>query len=337
MALQTLFANNVLRGDASRVIYASEQFAFRQRLNLLAKAGSPSIAELQLPFMSYYRQGNWTIDNRVAVQNATAGLSGFPEAAVGFQKMRWLNVQTIFTCTLFYSTDADAQLGYELLMWLKHPKPQQFYVPGLEYKGYSISIPVIFTIENINFAPSTTEKDWLAKNRIIPVQFTLNLRTAMLSQTRQTPQDTLFPPEEAPVLTKTVILDFLAFKFKNSFYDASHIDFEVSGTLDPETSLGLVTSVTSSTQTSIVLTWDYDADFAPSFNPNLTITLNGVTQYSALLSAKSLIINDLSPESVYNITVWAQSLTGKIAKATTSTSTSTQQAVGIKGIKGYTL
>lgn len=334
---QQLMANTVLRGEASRIIYASETYAFRQRLNLLAKSGASSASELNLPFMSYYRQGNWVIDDRPAVQNATAGMMGFPEETIGWQKMRWLNVKTMLTCTLFYSTDVDAQLGYELLMWLKHPRPQQQYVEGLEYKGYTISIPVILTIEDISFAPNTTEREWLEKNRIIPITFTVSIRTAILSQIPQVPQDTLFPVDNPPVLTEKVILDFLSFKFKNAYYDAAHIDFEVSGTLDPELSLGLTASVSSSTETSFVLEWDYDSDFYSSFNPMIDISVNGVRNLITDLSTKILVVDDLSPESVYNVTLWATSLTGKVAKAFVTTTTTTQRAVGLIGIKGYTL
>jgi hypothetical protein len=338
IAFQTLFSNNVFRGEADRVIYASPEFSFRQRLNLLAQAGQSPATELDLPFMSYFRQGNWEIDDRPAVQNATAGLIGFPEERIGHQRMRWLNVKTNFICTIFYSTDADAQLGYELLMWLKHPQPQQFNITeALEYKGYKISVPFIMTIESISFAPNTTEKNWLEHNRIIPISFNVSVRTVMMSQIKQTPHSTLFPDENPPVLTKTVVLDFLSYRYKNSFYDASHIDFEVSCTLDPDISLALIVTSSSSTQETITVNWNYDADFYADFEPNVIVNINGVLDYIAALNAKTITITDLSPESTYNVTIWATSLTKKVVKACTTVTTTTTEALNIKGIKGYTL
>jgi len=334
MTLHKYFADNVLRGEADRVIYASEKYCFRQRLNLLSKAGSTSITELDLPFMSYYRKGNWVLDDRPAVQNATAAMFGFPEEAIGFQNLRWLDGKAQFSCVLLYSTDADAQLGYELLMWIKHPHPRQIVMNGLEYKGYNISVPLIMSIDDISFAPQTTEDNWLKSNRIIPISFGVTARSAVFSQIKQTAANTLFPDEEVPVLTKKVLLDFTSYRFKNAYYDAEHIALEVEGILDPDTTLALSVSVRETTQISVTIDWTYDLESYDLFDENVTISVNGLEK-SAKLNDKTYTITGLSEESVYNITIWTRNNdTHKIVKAYTTATTTTNQAVILKGLKG---
>jgi hypothetical protein len=336
LAIHTMFANYVFRGNADRIIYASEGFSFRQRLNQLSKLKNGSIKELQLPFMSYYRQGNWEIDDRPSVQNATSALSGFPEENIGWQNVQWLNVKTHFTAMAYFPTDVDAQLGYERLMWIKHPVRQQFRVDGVMYKGFELSIPVQMEIESLSYQPAVAETDWLTKNRIVPISFSISIRSVILSQLRQGAEDTLFPEEIVPVLTEKVKLDFLSYYFKNSYYDQTHIDFEVAGTLDPDISLSLVATIGTTTETDMVVEWDYDDTFYEDFEPDIILSVNGILEYTVPLSDKTYTLTDLSPESLYNITLWAKSLSSKITKATASGTTTTTAPVTLKGIKGST-
>jgi hypothetical protein len=337
IALEGYFARNVLRANYDRVIYASEGYAFRQRLNLLSKSSNQSIQELQLPFMCYYRRGNWEIDDRPAIQNSTAALYGFADDNMGGQRIRWLNTKTTFDCVIFYSNDADAQLGYESLLWVKHPTKQQFNFSGLEYLSTFIDIPIIMEVESMDFAPAYTEKEWLTKNRIFPIKFSVSVRSVALSQQPQSPESDIFWNDPAPVLTKKVQLDFLAYKYVNSFYDASHIDLEVEGTLNPELALNPSALVTNTTNTTLTITWAYDVLEEPHFHPLMEIVVNGFKSIEVAMTARTYTFTDLEPQSLLNITLWFYALNGKIAKTTTSGSTSSDQPVAIKGIKGYTL
>lgn len=337
IAIETYFSKNLFREDLTRVFYASEKYAFRQRLNLLAKSGVDSVNELQLPFMSYFREGNWKIDTRAAVQNATAALAGFPEALISYQLLRFLQVMTTFTCVCFANSDVDAQLMHETLLWIQQPAPKQFRFPSMDYLGASFDIPVTFAIENIVFNPDTTEKDWLVKNRVIPIKFDLIVKSVAFAQQPQTAGSTLFEDQQPPVITKTVLLDYLAIKNQSSFTDQQHIDFEVTGTFYNDPSLNGTLTVTGTTETTITVAWTENFDSIPFYQPNVTLILNNYagSEVSVPLSQGTYTFTDLQPQSTYQIGIWFFSLKDQITKYTASATTGTNVLVGLKGMTGY--
>ena len=338
MGLETYFANNLFRSEVSRVIFASENYAFRQRINLLSKNDNPSIQELKLPFMRYYWQGNWQIDDRVGVQNATAGLQGFPDGGIGFQNLRFLQGQIYFDCTAYFSRVDDAQLAYETLMWIQNPAPQQFGYGSLSYKGYAIQIPILFEVEDIQWMPTYNETEWLQKAHIIPISFKIHLRSAILSQAPQTAQSSTFWNDESPVITENVLLDFLSYKFENTFYDQSNYNLEVRGIFTTDPDLNGVVTLSNITETSMLVGWSYNGLVAPYYTENVVIiNVNGVNNYTAPQTQLSYLLEGLTPGSTYNITVWFTSDSGNITKYIASgTTLQGNVASYIPGIVGYT-
>lgn len=337
MALETYFANNVFRSDLSRVIFASEEYSFRQRLNLLSKNGNPSIQELNLPFMRYYWQGNWQIDDRAAIMNATAGLIGFPDESIGFQNLRFLQGQIYFDCTAYFSRSDDAQLAYETLLWIQNPAPQQFNFGSLTYKGYAIEIPILFEIEDIVWMPTYNESEWLQKAHIVPISFKIHLRSAVMSQLPQTPESSTFWNDASPVITKHVLLDFLSYKFKNAYFDQSNYNLEVSGIFNADVDLNGNVEINNITDTSFTVDWTFNNEVLPLYTDTIILNVNGVTNYTLPITQLSYVLSGLSPQSMFNITLWFTSKAGLVTKYTASAYTSTIDApVGITGIVGYT-
>jgi hypothetical protein len=337
MAIETFFANNVFRSDLTRVFYASDQYAFRQRLNLLAKGGTDSIYELQLPFMSYFREGNWQIDTRAAVMNATAALEGFADASIANQKLRFLQVKTVFKCVAWFNSDADAQAGYEALLWIQQPAPKQFSFSSIDYLGSTFDIPIYLGVENLNFNPNMTEKDWLVKNRVFPITFDLQIKSVVLAQQPQSPESNIFNDNAPPVITKTVLLDFLSYKNQNSFTDQQHIDFEVTGTFNNDPSLNGTLNVTNTTNTSITVAWSYNPAADTYYTSNVTLTLNGYDSVDVARNALTYTFNNLEPGSTYNIAIWFFANNGQITKYTVNAVTGTNTIVNLKGMVGYSL
>jgi len=335
IAIEEYFANNVFRSDLTRVVYASEKFAFRQRLNLLAKAGQPSIQELRLPFMSYFRQGNWEIDDRAAIQNATAALSGFPDSAIAYRKLRFLQVKTRFTCTCFANADSDAQLMYEALLWIQQPAPKQFQFGSMEYLGSQFDIPIHLSIEGLQFNPDTTEKDWLVKNRVVPIKFDIVVRSVAMAQRPQSPESSIFSEQTFPFITKKVILDYLAYKYQNTFYDEEHIDFEVTGTFNPDPTLNGSLAISQVTNTVITVNWNYNPASDSYYENTVKLVLNGIKEVDIVRNFKTYTFTGLSPESLYNITIWFIALTGQITKYIASATTTTDASINLKGMVGW--
>jgi hypothetical protein len=259
MALETYFANNVFRSTPSRVIYASSEYAFRQRLNLLSKNGTTSISELNLPFMRYYRTGNFQVDTaRPGVQGALAGMEGYSEEALGFQNLRFLQMLMSFNCTAYFNRDDDAQMAYECLQFVSTPAPPQFAYGSVDYKGYALDIPMLFDVKDLQWMPSYNETEWLQKAHIIPIDFTVNWRTAILSQKPQTPESQTFWEDEPLFITERVYLDFLSYKFQNSFYDQSNYNLEVEGTFNADPELYGIVDTQNITTTSMYVTWTFN-------------------------------------------------------------------------------
>ena len=337
MALETYFGNNVFRSNASRVIYASTDFAFRQRLNLLSKNNTSSLLELDLPFMRYFRTGNFQLDKeRPAVQNASAGLLGFPESAIGFQNMRFLQMIINFNCTAYFTRNDDAQLAYETLQWISNPAPQQFAYGSLQYKGYAIDVPMLFEVADIQWMPNYAESEWLTKAHIIPIDFNVQWRTAILGQSPQTKESSTFWEDNPPVITKNVFMDFLSYKFQNTYYDQSNYALEVSGVFNSDPELLGVVSTSNITLDSLYVNWAYNPLANTYYTDTVIVNVNGVENFTVPMLQGSYQLTGLYPNSLYNITVWFTSLTGMVTKYTTSVTTTADLTIPVvTGIVGY--
>jgi hypothetical protein len=335
MALVMYYGNNMFRGDASRVIFASPQYAFRQRLNLLAQAGNSSITALDLPFMSYYRQDNWELDPRVGALNATTADYGYRDVAIGQQLFRYIMVETNFDCWAFFYSDQDAQLAYENLLFIKYPTLKQFPFASVTYKNVEIDIPISLNVDNLEFNPGLTERDWLRAKRIIPIHWTTSIKSVSLSQQPQTPSSDVFQDEIAPVITEKVILDFLTYKYGNDLFSHQNIVLEVDSTVPNDPDLGGSFAVSAADETSITVVWNFSALAVPYYNTNVTIACNNGTTYTVPMAQKTYTITGLTPGSLYNIFIYFQALNGSVTKYTVSHTTTTESIVNLKGMKGY--
>jgi len=240
-----------------------------------------------------------------------------------------------FTCTAFFTSDKDAQLANEILLWIQQPAPKQFTYSGIRYLGYTIPIPVTFTIKDITFNPTYKEKDWLEKNKIIPIKFVVDIKSTLLAQNPQTPESTLFREEEIPVIAESALLDFFAYKTGEQV-NVDHLDFEVTAAFDPDVELQPVLAVDSKTATSMVLTWSYNSLInIAKYQENVLITLNGTKDFTAKMADKTFTIPDLIEGSVYKIDVFFTELTGKVAKASITATTESAVQTGLKGMIGY--
>ncbi len=335
IALEQFLGRELFKGDLSRVQYASEEYAFRQRLNLLAQAGSPSIKALDLPFLSYYRNGSWEIDDRPGVQAAVTAVEGIREESLGYQKLYFLNMKTSYKFVAFFSSDKDAQLAYEILSWIRYPSAKQFKFSGVYYKEYELDIPIQFWTKNISFSPNFNETEWLQKNRIFPITFEVEVKSAILAHQPQV-SSSIFPIDEELYITKKVLLDFLAYKGSKDFMSEDHLDFEVDYVFNPDPELYGTLTLGSSTLTSITVNWDYNELCEELYTDNVKIVVNNFVEFDVPKSDKTYTITELVPNSTYNISIWFTSLDGKVTKYSLATQTSQDEPLYLKGMVGYT-
>ena len=305
MNMQQYFCNQIFRGDGTRCFYATEEYAFRRRLDLLSKNGSSSVNELQLPFMCYSRNYNWRVDQtRVGIQNATSALVGIPDPTYGNVNMRFMQVEQMLNCVAFFSSESDAQIAYETLMWIQKPSAQQGVIEGLSYKGYSIPIPVYLGIEQLDYNPTYKESQWLEANRIIPINFTVKLKSVIMDQIPQDNNGNTFWVDQQPVITNHVILDFLSYVYDQN-WNSSHALWEVDRIIGSSINVNGNITASNMTDNSVQLNWTYNTGVSQSLQETVTLLVNnGLYSATAMLSAGTYTFQGLSPGTVYNFSIW---------------------------------
>lgn len=334
MELKKYFANNLFRGNQTRVIYASEQYAFRQRLNLLSKNNVNSVEALDMPFMSYFRSNNWELDQRPGNPNAMAAMVGNPDDGISGQHLRYLPMVSTFDCTCYYANDIDAQLAYETLLFIQYPSEKQYSVDGMEYKGSRLEIPIGLNVSDIQFNPNYTEDNWLRENRIIPIKFRTKIRSVVFSQQPQGPESTEFQEDTLPVLTKKVLLDFLSYHGTDDRYSEENIELVVEGILNPTYAINGTIAVTGVTTSSLTVEWTYDELVADKYQDTVVVYLTNGLQVIVPIEQKAYTFTNLENNSTYTANIVFTSLDNKISKYAVTSTTSAEGIIKLKGMRG---
>jgi len=334
MELEKYLANQIFRGDLTRVIYASEEYAFRQRLNLLSKNGNASIKELDLPFMSYYLTKNWDIDKRMGFPSPTAAIIGITEESLAGMPVKWMNVTMNFSFVAMFPTMASAQLAYETLLWINKPTPKQGIIEGLEYRGVELSFPIYLNIVNLDFNPSSLERQWLNSNKVYPVRFVMEVNSVMFSQRPQDANGNTFQDGAVPYITNKVILDFLSYKGSNMFWNPNNPMLEVDRIFSADPSLNGTFTLGTVTSTSVVLNWNWNSLASPLLQSTVDITLNGFSTVSRPKADKTYTWTNLTAGSLCNFTITFLYLDSTIVKYSLTVDTTPGATIGLKGMVG---
>ena len=236
--LEYYLADVLLRSDLSRVQWSSDAYAFRRRFELADSENGGDYetlgpSSLKLPFANYwYENGKfWEPDDRPFSVNSQQMLKG--EWGVGMPaRLYAVAVKTPIIGTVYYSTDIDARLAYERLLWERQPKGPIQLSTTVKWKGVELGIPVFLTIESVNFNPKFNETDWLKSQRMYPLQFVFTLRTYAIYYPQQEPMAGVTLPATRPMppystgarnstgipgddniyLTESVLLNFASLK-----------------------------------------------------------------------------------------------------------------------------
>lgn len=202
--LEYYLADVLMRSDLSRVQWSSDAYAFRRRFELADSTNGGNLEAIQpsslnLPFVNYwYENGKfWEPDDRPFAVNSQQILKG--EWHEGMPaRLYAIAVKTPIVGTVYYSSDTDARLAYERLLWERQPKGPIQLSTSVKWKGVDLGIPVFLTIESVNFNPKFTEIDWLKTQRMFPMQFVVTLRTYTVYYPQQTSLANLSPNRPMP-------------------------------------------------------------------------------------------------------------------------------------------
>lgn len=244
--LEYYLADILTLADLSRVQWSSDAYAFRRRFELADATNGGAFDDIQpsslnLPFVNYwYENGKfWEPDDRPFAVNSQQILKGQWEEGMP-ARLYAIAVKTPIIGTVYYSTDIDARIAYERLLWERQPKGPIQLSTSIKWKGVDLAIPVFITFESVNFNPKFNETDWLKAQRMFPMQFVMSLRTYAIYYPQQTPIVTLHPDRPMPpystgtrgegpggddsvYITESVLLNFAAKKQWGTLDDSEGI------------------------------------------------------------------------------------------------------------------
>jgi hypothetical protein len=231
------FGNNIFRGDISRIVYASDDYSFRQRSEDVDKDGGfhqedEYMRDLDLPFMNYWYTNYWTADDRTAALQSPQVINGTDEGTS--HSLRAIAVKSNMTATMYFDRDDDARLAYEMILW--EQLPTKIYLSTVVmWKNQLIGIPVNVDIDTVDFNPEFSESDWLDAKRITTVKYNLTVRSYIIGIPFQAPLPGKSPStqvDNGPVyITERVLLDFFA--GKNLDVDEENIELIVQEYFNP--------------------------------------------------------------------------------------------------------
>jgi hypothetical protein len=349
MELETYFAREIFKNDLTRIQYAATDFAFRQRLNYLARTEDANTQDYQLPFATYTRNTNWELDTRTGINSAQAyggtnvGMDIQISEDITIPNCRFMQVTGDYSMTFFFHTDIDMQIAYETLLWIKRLTPKQWSSTALEYGGARVGIPIVLQINSISVDPSHyNEAEWLKQQRIFPIDVQFTIRTMVFDQVAQGTTSTLFKTTEqdaGPTLyiAHSAIFDFMTYKGEDMFLTEENIEMTVTGTFNPDPVASVTLTADGVGDTTATLNWTISlTDAAPGYVATATIILATDPQNPIVVNALdgTYPLTDLKPGSNYSVKVMFETTAHTfIVKYVTFTTTG-ESNLGIEGIIG---
>lgn len=240
--LETFFCDVLFKGDMKRIIYASEDIAFRRRVETLDSrqeynSDSPITPEgLDLPYLSYFPETDPEADDRATSVSAAQAIIG--EWDEDFEtNIRSLATKQTYKATIWVARREEARFFHLMLLQEKEPKFPIRYFYTLEWRGVNLSIPINITIENITTKPNFKQTDFLTKNKLFPIDIEMTVRTYQLvinsfDNYCQLPKrfsnviddyDEINPPTE--YITEKVVLNWASEKFGVDT-DSNKVDYD---------------------------------------------------------------------------------------------------------------
>lgn len=350
MELERYFAREVLKNEGTRIFYGATNFAFRRRLDLLAKDQTLNISDFQFPFACYTRTTNFELDPRLGINSAIAyggtnvGMDVQLPNDIVIPNCRFIQVVNPYTMTFFFNTDADMQIAHEILLWVKHLAPKQWTTNSLEYADARVDIPIVLEILSINTDQTNyNEAEWLESQKIFPIEVQFVIKTHIFDQVAQGATSTLFKTAEQSVgpalyIAKEVLFDFLTYKGEDQFLDEENIELSVSATFNPDPEATITVTTDNITENSARLNWNIllqnaDPGYVETAHIILSTDPENVIDVDATLGQYNL--TDLSPATDYSVKIMFETIVDTYVTkyATFTTGGTAPEPKGIIGLK----
>lgn len=179
IALFNYFQENVFPSDPTRIIYSSNSFAFRRRVQLNKKESVSGfqIQSLNLPFM------NFSIDSGGLDQRVDRDWKSFPLELHGVmdwtigKKIRMSPLKISFESTFYSDKEIDIQYLISEIFW--DNALETIISPEIEIDGQNFKNIGILSYEP-QYRPQYNEEDWLERNKIRTVPLNFSVDTFLL-------------------------------------------------------------------------------------------------------------------------------------------------------------
>lgn len=207
IAIEYYFSNLFFNNDLTRIIFSSNEYAFRRRASQSDKSETPVFNNIYLPFLNYYLTGtsNPTTRPWFNWQNVVEGI--FIDELGYNIKINPVKFQ--YETTVWYSTDYDMQ--YSLIPLYNDHNTETKISYNVQVDNQLLSCIGILSY-NITYNPTYKENDWLNLNKIRSISLDINMDTFLLEGFK----DVSIPNQ--------VIFDFLA--TKKEMNDVTANDYE---------------------------------------------------------------------------------------------------------------
>jgi hypothetical protein len=175
--LETYFANRLLGGDLSRVVWASNAYALRKRAPT-DKDGDTidDVSNLRLPFINY-KLTNMDFEEGSVWWNNYANVAGIYLPDMG-KKYR------VFPCTMTYEMtywcSRNDELYYASAFMTLDQSNETIVRYFIEDDGKQIELSANFSFELSDMDGEYDQNDWLEKNKIHNLALNPAVRTYML-------------------------------------------------------------------------------------------------------------------------------------------------------------
>ncbi|HYX08183.1 MAG TPA: hypothetical protein VE912_15740 [Bacteroidales bacterium] len=186
------FSDMLFKGDSSRVIYASNEFAMRERAR--QAQDNVSTSNLNLPFMNY-RTDDYRIDGSNPRWHVRAYTSGAYIPAIK-QNIVYAPLIIEYQSTFWCNRDDDLRYAFNELHFDSGNKTT--LVPTVSVAGETVELTAWLSYNNLEFDPEYNETDWLEKNNIHSAVLDFQIETFALKS------------NENIILTEEVVFDFAA-------------------------------------------------------------------------------------------------------------------------------
>jgi hypothetical protein len=175
IAVETYFADFLLGGEVSRLVYCKNDFAFRKRAEYKSVADAKKLHNLDFPFMNYCVT-DISADTERQWYNHELNLNGVYVEELG-RNIRMIPVTVKYESTIFFHTNIDSQFAMAELLW--DADAESIVNPIVEIDGQEVSLHGVLDF-GLSYEPQFDRNDWLAQNKIHSIGLDFEVQTFLI-------------------------------------------------------------------------------------------------------------------------------------------------------------